>query len=280
MIGITPGRARKRRLVAQGLNLESRFLSRVHRIGDKAVAIGGEVYGPRFLVVFIFFRCLLRRFAAGGGSPRATPGAVGIIHFECNPFQLKCLESWRPAPRAPVGISGPGRGRHTPPGPRLGAGGAGTSAGGQRAADPIPPDQVSPLAEPPARRSPRSPLFSHSGRSPGPRPELTALTRSLVSTEATRRSSRSRLLPRPATAEEEGALPQGATRPLHPPGTLHRRATSRGGALGRKQPKEDQNKSPPSSNPGDRRGPPLPTQTHRKPRRRRPARMPAGRGSN
>ncbi|XP_053519687.1 uncharacterized protein LOC128627158 [Artibeus jamaicensis] len=54
--------------------------------------------------------------------------------------------------------------------------------------------------------------------------------------------------------------------PLHPPCTQRRRATSRGGALGRKQPKEDQNKSPPSSNPGYPRGPPLPTQTHRKPK--------------
>lgn len=133
-------------------------------------------------MVFIFPRGLFRRLAAGGESPLPAPRATGIIHFESSLFLLNCLESLRPAPRAPVGISGPRPRGHPLRGPRLGAGG-GRGTGGRgwqeverAAAAPARPGL------PRVRRGPGSALFSHSAGPRDPRTGRPAVLTTLAST--------------------------------------------------------------------------------------------------
>lgn len=149
----------------------------------------------------------------------------------------------------------------------VGGAAAGESAGGTaRRCCPCPASQASPPAAPAGHAAlPGSPLFSHRGRPRGGSGPHHRLSRHLASAQAANRA------PGPAAAEKEGEARAGG--PLHPPRTPHGRAggagpsgllgsscpaTSRGGASGRQQLKEDQNNSPPSAKPG---APPSPTQT-------------------
>lgn len=111
-------------------------------------------------------------------------------------------------------------------------------------------------------RIPGSPLFSHRGRPPGTRGGSGPQHRRslpVASAQAANRDDRPR-------ARLRGGRERGSSRgPLHPPRTPHGRAggagpgqclhsspcraTSRGGAWGCKQLKEDQNNSPPFSKP-------------------------------
>lgn len=168
-VGIAPGGAGIRRLLSR-LDLDSRFLSSIHRVGDEAETVGGGPRGPRFQVVFIFVRVLLRGFAAGGASPLPAPRVVGKIHFESSPFPLKRPKSRRPAPWAPVWISGRRQGGHTPPRPERGGGGGrqlGSPPQGQRAAAaPVRPARPLHPPRPPATPRSRAPHCSVTGVDP------------------------------------------------------------------------------------------------------------------
>ncbi|XP_043778869.1 translation initiation factor IF-2-like [Cervus elaphus] len=263
-VGIAPGGAGIRWLLSR-LDFDSRFLSGVHRVGDEAEAVGGGPRGPRFQVVFIFVRVLLPGFAAGGASPLPAPRVVGKIHFESSPFPLKRPESRRPTPWAPVWISGRRRGGHTPP--RPGRGGGAVRRRAARRCCPSPASQASPPAAPAGHAAlPGSPLFSHRGRPRGGSGPHHRLSRRRASAQAANRAAAPRS---PPPRRKRARLPQGDRSIHHARHTAEQLlgsscpATSRGGASGRQQLKEDQNNSPPSAKPG---APPTPTQTRREPR--------------